>query len=351
MREASCRKSRAIKKCPLLLVAFVAGCAHTAVPALNNLAVENLTQTYGWTQVNLSHQVMPGQDSLAPDGNIYGYINLKTTYGVAQVTPQGIVTGYAISGAPSFTAEKWITPNPNGDIYAIEEFGCLGSCNPTFDIARLSEGTITETQLPFTQTGDYPYGIVSGSDGNLWIVHLYGVAKLTTQGQWTDYTGQTFKGAATSDIARGPDKNVWVLAVSDGNNLLTKVNVTDGSFTSYAAPSDAQGLVQGADKNLYALGTNKVYSITTNGTFTPYAVTPNPAKYAVATSGRLWWVAAKNVAFAWSTRTHKIALRFDVPGACRSHLCTIGFVNGPGGNFWAFQNTGNIAQVLAHPQP
>ncbi|HYK54425.1 MAG TPA: hypothetical protein VEV38_12955 [Candidatus Eremiobacteraceae bacterium] len=331
----------------LWLVVLVAACGHTtAIPMERDRSAEGLTRINTWSQVNLTRQIMPGTNTLAPDGNIYGYINLNTTFGIAQVTPQGNVTAYAISGNTSGTDEQWITPNPNGDIYALEWMN-----DGSIDLARLALGVVTETRLPLTQKGDYPYGIVSGSDGNLWIVHLRGVARFTPEGQWTDFsTGQTFQGAATTDIVRGPDKNIWVLAMDSiqGTNLLTKVNIASGGFTSYTAPSDAEGLVQGADKNLYALGTDKVYAIAANGVFTPYPVSPNPWKYAVATSGRLWWVAGaqKNKAFGWSTKTHKIVLRSAVPGGL---CCDTNYINGTGGELWVFQ--GLTAQVLTSPTP
>ena len=335
---------RKVRSAVLILATLaLAGCAHASLPVPVTGQVQSLTRTYGWSQVDLTLQVI-GRYALAPDGNIYGFaqVNNFTAWGIAQVSTLGVVTTYEISGFP-IDSGQMITPNPDGDIYAIE-----GTNSGSFDMARLSEGSITETPLQFSQNGDYPEGIVTGSDGNMWIVHYFGVAKLTPQGQWTDYLGERFPGYP--NIVRGPDKNLWILGYDPdlGGNALVQVNITDGVRTPYAAPSDAHGLVQGADKNLYALGMNRVYAITTSGSFTPFAVSPTPGTLAVAASERLFWIAGKDKAFVWSTKTHNVIVRSAVP---RGPCCTLGYVNGPGGDLWVFQNVYKDAQVLTSSTP
>src|SRR5215831_10669260 len=125
MRDGSCRESRAVKKTrddvkrSLLLVVLVAGCAHAPMPVPIGRQVESLTRIYSWSQINLTMEV-EGRYTLAPDGDIYGFTRINnSTDAIAQVTPQGTVTAYAISGFPlNGASNQAITPNPNGDIYA-----------------------------------------------------------------------------------------------------------------------------------------------------------------------------------------------------------------------------------------
>jgi len=299
----------------ILLALLLVGCAHqSAVVPTPGQPVRSGATVYQWSQVTLSSPVFT-MTVLGHDGDIYGWTATTNPeqFFVVRITPQGQVTDFPVQDEP---LSSTMTPNPDTNMYAIEESVQDGSC----ELVQITEsGVVTQTPLPALTGSDYPESMVTGSDGNLWLLHHNGVARVTTTGGFTDFPGGPYN---HGQIVRGPDKNLWVLAEVGplGVGTLVQVNVASGVQTQFVTPQSVYDLVQGPDKNLYsgsASGRDMpgIYAISTQGVFTYYATSPGPGYHIVAgPSGRLLWL-NKDKVFSWNVRTHTIGIRAPIPNA------------------------------------
>src|SRR5436305_14831944 len=86
-----------------------------------------------------------------PDGNVW--FTEYSANNIGRITPTGAITEFPLPTPNSYP--NWLTSGPDGNIWFSE----------ASHIGRItSNGTITEYPLPA------PRGLVTGADGNLWIV-------------------------------------------------------------------------------------------------------------------------------------------------------------------------------------
>ncbi len=303
----------------LILCCLLIGCSHAAsvMPSRpDTSATETLPHVIGgWTQYPLTIPI--GFDLVTGhDGNLYGFGYSNGAWDeLVKIDGQGNETPIKISGGMGCSAYETITPNPDGNVYAIETLdGNTGSQA----VAQVTpQGGVIEFSLPYT---DCSIGMVSGSDGNLWIMHDSGFGRMTTAGQYTEFggVGSSGFGVETQDdrIVRGPDKNLWAEGRVNQNltNVLIRISVTDGSQTTFALPNDAAGLVEGPGGTLFMMGTGQVYQVNMDGSVTSYPL--NAARSGIlmhlATRGRLFWT-KHNAVVLYGTGSHKIERRVAMP--------------------------------------
>jgi streptogramin lyase len=135
MRPISLLKLMAAALAAAALLPAVAG----AAPAVNGV-------------FDLSGQ--PRHLTLSPDGNVWVALD-GVTYDVAQVRPDGTVTGFQTA---DITSPNGIAAGPDGNLWVTQSGG----------VVRFSAADPTRTTLfPIADITD-PRAIVAGPDGNLW---------------------------------------------------------------------------------------------------------------------------------------------------------------------------------------
>jgi virginiamycin B lyase len=153
----------------------------------------------------------------------------------------------------------------------------------TNTILRITmEGVVTH--FPLTGGPGFPADITVGPDHALWFTEQSGIGRITTDGTATHYPIQQFD-VGTRSITRGPNGNVW-FTVNGGSTVgyVGKIT-TSGVITLYQVGVSAgsmEGIVAGPDGNIWfavSVGSGKVAGavgrITPAGTITLFA--PDPA--------------------------------------------------------------------------
>jgi streptogramin lyase len=140
-------------------------------------------------------------------------------------------------------------------------------------------------------------GLISGPDGNLWLILHYPdgteqIGRGTTDGVLTTYSLPS--GTAPNQLAGGPDGNIWFTDyASDKVARMT----TGGSVTSFDLPTSNAGpgaITAGPDGNLWftEVTANQIGRITTTGSVTEYPIpTAESQLYAIApgADGAMWF--------------------------------------------------------------
>lgn len=296
-----------------LLVALLAmtGCAqgsNAVVPSQQSSSASH-DAIGGWTQYPLTITV--GFDVVAgSDGDLYSYgYGERDWRELVKMDPQGNQQGIPFDGVIGCPAYETITLNPDHNIFATELLPEDGET--AIDIVTPGGG-VTQFGMPYN---DCTIGIVSGSDGNVWIVHNYGIGRVTPGGVYTEFGGGPFGAIAyLSRIARGPDKNLWFNSDTPSGNTLIRISVHDGSQTRFVLPNDASNLTEGPDGTLFMMGQGRIYQVNTDGTTTAYPVKAARTGLAMikGTKGRLFWVDQQRV-FFYGTSTHRIENQIAAP--------------------------------------
>ncbi len=293
----------------LILCCLLLGCSHAAsvMPSRPDTSA-TVTQPHvigGWTRypltIPIGYILVTGHD-----GFLYGYGYSNGAWNeLVKIDGKGNETPIPMSGTVQCYAYETMTPNPDGNIYAAETLA-----DGTNDIAQFnSKGLINEFPLPYT---DCTLGIVSGSDGNLWIMHQNGIGRMTTTGQYTEFGGGPFGGGGLQyydRIERGTDKNLWATAWVNGGLALLRISVADGSITTF--PISVAGImVEGPGGTLFIMTSGSVCQVNMDGTLTSYLLKQAKAGIAmhIATKGRLFWT-EHNAVFFYGTGSHKIERR------------------------------------------
>jgi len=262
----------------------------------------------GWTlyplAISIGFQIIGGHD-----GDLYGYGYSNGAWDeLVKVDPLGNETPIHISGGVGCSAYELIAPNPDGNMYAIETLQTGAQA-----VAQVTpQGGVTEFPLPYT---DCSVGMVSGSDGNLWIVHQNGVGTMTTTGQYTEFGGGPFGAVAgASRIVRGSDKNLWFNDYTNSGNTVIRISVSNGAQTMFPLPSDATDLTEGPRGILYMMGNGQIYQVNMDGAVVAYPVAPANTRsiLTLGTKGRLFWSRRDRV-FFFNATTHQIQRRVAAP--------------------------------------
>ena len=194
----------------------------------------------------------------------------------------------------------------------------------------------------------WPYGMVTGPDGNLWFVELAGqkVGRITTAGVITEFPIPNAQ--ALFGIASGPDGNLWFTDTMAGTIGHISTSGTDIVQYSLTAGSFAQGITAGPDGNLWFVeqkssGNYEIGKITTAGKITAYSTKENLGTFQVYSAlgfnfgqivlgpdGNLWFINPQN---ELEYQVGKITTKGVITLYTLSDL-PLGITSGPDGNLW-----------------
>ncbi len=261
-----------------------------------------------------------------PDGNLW----LTAGFTITRVTPAGTTTDFAVA-SPALA----IVNGPDGKLWFAERSD--GPWSPS------SIGTIT-TGGVLGQHADpsiaLPSDLATGPDGNVWYTDIgtgfaidagQGIGRVTPAGVVTEFSDVP-EIASPMSSTLGPDGNVWV-----GNSSATTISrvtpagvVTAFTDARILAPSD---MVTGPDGNVWFASPydDAIGRITTNGVVSKYTGTGigRPTDITAGPDGNLWFVNAGNASIGRITPAGVVS-NFSAGGA--SGLSDI--TAGPDGNLW-----------------
>jgi streptogramin lyase len=275
------------------------------------------TPSGGITEYLLSSGGDPTAIAAGPDGNLWFIERYGGAYG--RITPSGTITEFA--GGPYGVDPDSLVAGPDGNLWAADDQGWIARITPAgtitdFPGAGINPSTITvgpdgnlwytaisvigkmstagvNTSFPLNSGYSFPGGIMKGPDGNLWFTEQGGsqgaIARITPNGVITDfplptvtYPDRTTWGVQASDLAVGPDGNLWFTANSE--SLFGQI--TPGGTITYYLPANASSfggtspnsLVAGPDGNLWFadFGGHVGYLALGGSSSTPTPVPPTP---------------------------------------------------------------------------
>jgi len=231
--------------------------------------------TFGAGTVFVPHDLTVG-----PDGALW-FTQSSATSAIGRITTSGALTTFT---DPAMSGVEGITSGPDGALWF------TNSKNHT--IGRITTAGVVTS---FADASVFrPHHIVSGPDGRLWFTNENGkVGQITTAGVITSVS--IGSGAAT-DLAVGPDGNVWgtVGPVADHGNRVVRVTPAGVVTTFPLAAAKPSGITLGAGGQLWitATGPDPVAELALDGTITGFGADLPLAPQAVAagTDGAAWYV-------------------------------------------------------------
>ena len=213
----------------------------------------------------------------------------------------------------------------------------------------VAEVAFTEFVVP---TGDNPYLISTGADGNLWFTENMGtnIGRITPAGSITLFPFPSVPthgaGRSAGGITAGPDGNLWTAEYF--NDKIGRIT-TDGTITEFSLTSNSQPfyITAGPDGNLWfteALA-NKIGRITTAGVITEFPIpsagsyygSVDPQGITAGQDGNLWFSEPFGNQIGRITPTGVIT-EFPIP---TSGSYPTGIAAGPDGNLWFTENLAN----------
>jgi streptogramin lyase len=154
-----------------------------------------------------------------------------------------------------------------------------------YNVGRITTaGNITEFNVGYST-----YGIVAGSDGNVWFTSATFVGRITPAGSITTYAIPT-QYSDPGKMTLGLDQNVWFV---ENLGKVGRVTMT-GNITEFSPSSGADGIATGSDGNLWFTegDANKIGRITTSGSITEFDLPVAgsfPYDIAAGPDGNLWF--------------------------------------------------------------
>ena len=300
---------------------------------------------------NIVHYSLPAGSfpqgiTAGPDGNLW-FVEQKESgdYDIGKITTAGKITSYSTKETAGtfqvFAAVGYsfgvITPGPDGNLRFV---------NPQNELHSQVGRITTAGVITFYATSDLPVGITSGPDGNLWLIELSHVAKMTTSGAETEYA---LTQAGYAGIAAGPDGNIWF---SETNSGFGKVVPTTGAVTEYPALFPAfeyaPSIVSGPDGNLWFTSS---FSSSIGRMTTAASVTGN---FALSTGANTFYDTAGPDGNLWFTISYPAngVGKMTPEGVVTTYpLLTAnaqpsGITAGPDGNLWLLETAAyKIAKV------
>src|SRR5450755_1252800 len=132
-------------------------------------------------------------------------------------------------------------------------------------------------QIAEFPTDDFPQGLVSGPDGNLWFHAGLKVDRITRAGHITKFGGAPPLDVGSSNIVTGPDGNLWFTLWGEGavGRITPAGRVTEFSVRNAVPGSEPElggEIVPGADGNLwFADFAGAIGRITPSGQITEFS--------------------------------------------------------------------------------
>jgi len=203
---------------------------------------------------------------------------------ISRIDKSGAITSYDTSPG---AAVGWVTGG-NGVMWFTERStGKIGSVD--------NHGDVTEYAIPTPNST--PQAVVVDDSGIVWLTEQSGnkIGRLDpSTGSFTEYPVPT-PGSAPLGLALGPDGALWFV---ERNAAKIARMTTDGTFTEYAVTpgSSPQRITVGPDGALWftELAGNKVGRITTDGAVTEYAVPGGPVGITTTPTDRALYVVLFN---------------------------------------------------------
>jgi len=321
----------------LFLAAAAAACSSHAtsspiiVPPIAPQVVASPTATPGWSSFTYS-----GEISVMASGHDGGMWASLVDGRVTRLDPLGDQTFYTLGGTAAphdGISSPLITANPDGNMYVYEQL------RSGYGIAQVTPaGIVTDFALPGT---DSLQSMTTGCDGAIWMIRGYTahyVARMDTSGNYTAY--ENTLGPNIQNIIRGADKNLWGRGFISNQSGLVRISVVDGTMTWFP---DGAGLFTLGSEGLFWWDTvqgdgNFIFqSADMEGNITgsyPVRVAVYPPQ--VPTAHLLWWIKTDKL-FAFNTTSHKVTKRvtYPIPNGNGDPL-----VVGPDKRLWSARDDG-----------
>ncbi len=233
---------------------------------------------------SLSADIHPKHLTVDGSGNVWFCDWRFTPHSVGYFQPDGMVHSFPVPCDKCATAEEityihGLAAAPDGSVwFPYARAKSDGSPIDSWVGRFTAQGVFSTWKLPTTDGFRfYQFGAIGhsdiayGPDGNVWFTENSGnkVGKITPNGTITEYPLTGF--AAPSVIVAGPDGNLWF--TESGIHKIAKMT-TAGNITEYplAAGTYPIGLTVGADGNLWfaQAGNHMIGRITTAGAITTY---------------------------------------------------------------------------------
>ncbi len=256
-----------------------------------------------------------------------GDSNLAMTLSENKATKQKLA--YFLRNAANGTSVQFTLPTGGSRLWM-----------PTRQEGAVASDTVIYTYQTVPQTNEYPvpagstpWGMATGSDGNLWFVETgsHKIARSTTAGAVIEYALPS--GLAPHAITAGPEGTLWFTAWTGATSKVGKIT-TQGAITEYALPanSNPSGIVTGPDGEIWFTnaGTGKVGKITTVGaSLTEYALPAGSAPNGITAGpdGNLWyteWIAAGGVSKIGKITTAGVMSEYGLPAGSEPFQITPG---------------------------
>jgi virginiamycin B lyase len=272
-----------------------------------------------------------GQIVLGPDKNLW----FADTSSIGRITPAGVQTKFAPNAAGGI-----IATGPSRALW-FTSFDSLG--NPA--ISRiLTNGSIKS----FPISSGFVIALTWGPHNNEWFADngRDAVGKITPSGNFTEYQLPDASSHMPVGISRGPDGNVWFVAVDfyGGSPEVGKVT-SGGTITEYPLPSNCMqvtdSIITGIDGNLWtsaSCGGFAMVSVTTSGTTKVYPVAHPMFEMALGFDRQLWGSFQKYIT-EFNTTTHVQAAPIQTPviGGRETHPWAL--AASASGDMWLPANT------------
>ena len=248
------------------------------------------------------------------------------------------ISGYTEYPVPSGNSPYQITSGPDGNLWFTEWVSGankVGMINPT---------THAVSEFTTPTSNSRPYGIAAGSDGNIWFTewgaHKIGMINPTTH-VITEFAIST--GGVQKGITAGPDGNLWF---AQGGGI-GKINPTTHAITLFSVGSNitCNGITSGPDGNIWFTEDNnqKIGMINpTTGAISQFAL-PLPAGaepwgIAAGSDGNLWFTEYSSSTIGMINPTTHAITEFANPAGDSSAITA-----GPDGNLWF--GTGGMGSI------
>jgi streptogramin lyase len=251
-----------------------------------------------------------------------------TGAGNSLTTPSKATPVVAVSGAVQFTEfVTWegmkpygLTTGSDGNLWFTSELaGKVDKITPSGAITEYSSGATS------------PRNIATGGDGNAWYPgNSKNVVRMTTSGTTTSYA---IERPSLVDVAPGPDGNLWLIEGSSTSKI-DKVSTSGTVLGEYTLSGTAAGhrITAGPDGKLwFTRGETTVGKITTSGTITEYSLPAksNPEGIVAGPDGNLWFTESKSSKIGKITTSGTIT-EYALPSGSEPR----GIAAGADGNLW-----------------
>jgi len=283
----------------LFVAAAIAACTSHAPPspAIAPIAPQVMaspTATPGWSSFTYSGNIQ-GMTA-GPDGAMWATMGGS----VSRIDVLGNQTSYALGGV----AQEFIV-SLQGDLYVYELL------SGTYGIAKVTtSGQVTDYPL----TNDFVQSMAPAGSG-LWMIRVNQstgtyLTRMDTRGNTINYNDTVGQGFV--DIVQGADKNLWAAAALSG---IVRISLRNGSQTFFPVDESENPYTLGSDKLLWSVLTSRATSVDVNGNSANYRLTKNIRGFPqVATPNVIWWIAGTPIELhGFNTTTHRISKNIPLP--------------------------------------